>query len=88
MNSAVTHSQTRRPRGLELAVEPDLVRPHELAAEPVGDEDPIDVAIAVLLRPSDETVLPSLLVQQLGSATGDQVTPRLRELARALVVGR
>src|SRR5262245_14174560 len=85
MNSPVTHSQTRHPRGLELAVEQDLVRLDEFAGEPVGDEDPIDVAIAVLLSPSDETVPPSLLGQQLASATGGDVAPRLRRLASALV---
>ncbi len=41
---------------LELAAERDIARLHEFAVEPVVDADPIELAIAAVLDPTDETV--------------------------------
>jgi DNA-binding transcriptional regulator YbjK len=133
---------------LELAAERDIARLHEFAGDRVGDAEPIEVAIAVVMGPPDEA-LPSrrssmltnyallleaarrpalqavtrrwsdayletvgrllaaagsadpaadaelliaaadgLLIEQLTSATGGDLAPRLRRLAKALVGAR
>ena len=43
---------------LELAAERDIARLHEFAIEPFDDRDPIELAVAAMLGPTDET-LPS-----------------------------
>jgi DNA-binding transcriptional regulator YbjK len=40
---------------LELAAERDIARLHEFAVQPVDDEDPIELAIAALVDPTDGT---------------------------------